>query len=548
MFRRILMAVLLALVMPLCAKSAPMMSDVKALNLRDGAFWYNASNNTQGAKPQAFFTQIKSCGFNAVRIAVQWETIERSRGNFSSGARQSLLAVMARAKQAGLQVILDNHIKSHLSSIPAWAKSAPYIDMLDIFARGDADGITAELARLAAADSNVIAFDLVNELVAKGGWDTRLATVYTRLHGIARNAGYKGIILVEPQNGGNLNPVTDWSTLKADPKVVYSPHIYFGGGHVDGFSSSGWQSVGVHVYDGNTGYPNTSTKAQLAAHLRRHIAYWGDANRIWVGEFGINLEATGAERWITEMREVLDEHRIGWAWWCDVDNAACMAIFRPPYASFPYTVHRLITKLTRDRAQFVASIAMLKGVSYVSPLMMSSKPVTLAPTSAGGVRTTSYFYVEEPDRCAGIRVDNPIGFTDALRVGDAVNLTGILATTAAGERCLHLTVNPTSVSQATVGVMGVNTRAIQTDDMLVGLLVRVVGVIRSLAGDRTSFMMADGYSAFGDEELTKVVAVGSPLANGFAVGDFVSVNGIVSKDAAPSSVAKVLLMRDLTRV
>ena len=77
---------------------------------------------------QARYDQIAAKGFNVVRLVLYWDDFEPQPGAFDQTNLQTLDTAIARAKAAGLRVILDEiHIwgsDGGLQDVPAWARPA----------------------------------------------------------------------------------------------------------------------------------------------------------------------------------------------------------------------------------------------------------------------------------------------------------------------------------------------------------------------------------------------------------------------------------------
>jgi len=145
---------------------------------------------------------------------------------------------------------------------------------------------------------------------------------------------------------------------------------------------------------------------------------------------------------------------------------------------------------------------------------IAGKIVTAAPNTAGV--PLNVFYIEEPDRSAGIRVES----TAAVDVGRVVTVTGTVATNAYGEKYIIATSVTTGI-KSPVGPLGMNlTNA--SSPLATGLLIRTAGTVKAVGSNY--FMLTDG-STFGP---VKVYTGGAPAVT---PNTFVTINGIVSLDA-----------------
>jgi M6 family metalloprotease-like protein len=167
---------------------------------------------------------------------------------------------------------------------------------------------------------------------------------------------------------------------------------------------------------------------------------------------------------------------------------------------------------------------------------------TLAPR----VETSPWFYMEDASRASGICV---YGLTPSydVRIGDVVTVTGDLLTDY-GERVIVLTEPPTVVGSAQIAPVGVNTRALRNDPLLVGLLVAVAGRIIEIAPDGSYFTISDG-STSGGAQVPATVRIygigGYKVTTFFQPGVFVRVTGVVSRLGESES---VILYRDVENI
>lgn len=207
-----------------------------------------------------------------------------------------------------------------------------------------------------------------------------------------------------------------------------------------------------------------------------------------------------------------------------------------------------------DAALTEAEVRELAGMTPIAEIITKpdetevtvSAPITLAPKDRSGVQK-SYLYLEDPDRTAAIRVESASSF-DA-NAGGAAMVKGLLKTNAAGERYILTNApsilvigDPNAFVPAGPKPFGVNTKSVQEDSKTVARLVTVGGTIRTIAGDKSFFTIADGYYKDGSEVETKVVIEGRSKIGWFNVGDFVQVIGVVSKASAAT---KVVIYRDI---
>jgi len=185
------------------------------------------------------------------------------------------------------------------------------------------------------------------------------------------------------------------------------------------------------------------------------------------------------------------------------------------------------------------SVGDVRNLPDTTPVALAPTSVTLAPRL--GSQRVEFFYEEDADRDAGIRVV-PIA-PDNLNVNDLVQVSGTMATTAAGERFIADAVLAGPTGAAEVKPILVNNRTVQEDGLIVGDLVKTTGEVKD-AGDGTYFTIRDGYYKNGVEFDTKVVIAGDPVTS-ISAGDHLAVTGVVSLQIGVGGPERVIICRSL---
>lgn len=157
------------------------------------------------------------------------------------------------------------------------------------------------------------------------------------------------------------------------------------------------------------------------------------------------------------------------------------------------------------------SIAEAKAQANNEPVSLGNKALYL--------KWNDFAYIQEQDRTSGVRVQGVLnGFE-----GDLVCLTGVMRTTAHGERYVELTAM-TPGDAFTVKPLGINNRDL-CGDLLTGLCVTAWGIVKEGSVTGNSFVITDGSGSTG----IKVVTKGAPEVN---PGEFVTVTGAAGYDGA----------------
>jgi hypothetical protein len=183
-------------------------------------------------------------------------------------------------------------------------------------------------------------------------------------------------------------------------------------------------------------------------------------------------------------------------------------------------------------------------------------PVSLAgmiATTSKGALGTNVLYVENPARTSGIKVDMT-GIATAVSEGNAVSVTGTMATGANGERYIAAT-SVTASSGTEVGPLGIVNKSIGGEDTgyepgppvigqrgvrdgvgvnNVGMLIRTTGTVLSTGG---------GYVMISDGSPTPLKVDTTYVTNAPSAGQYVTVTGIASVEVSGSDLVPVLRPR-----
>jgi hypothetical protein len=261
------------------------------------------------------YLQIKAKGFDAVRFVLYWRDFEPQRGVFNQTSLATLDTAIARAKAAGLYVILDEiHLwgSGGFQDVPGWAQIGDSVATI----QANGGGFVTMLAARYRDEPAVAGYDLVNEPYRTPIDQNGVLSMYDALIRQVRAVDPDKIILLEPSYGDTsiAGSLADFSRLSDKRNVVWQLHDYFAGGDDDGYRSDGAQT-GTYVWDGATGYANPNP-AQLEAHLLVHLQKAAQVGLpVWIGEFGIGNGAVNRDRWIADQVALFRRYGLGYAWW-----------------------------------------------------------------------------------------------------------------------------------------------------------------------------------------------------------------------------------------
>lgn len=168
------------------------------------------------------------------------------------------------------------------------------------------------------------------------------------------------------------------------------------------------------------------------------------------------------------------------------------------------------------------SIANAKTLADGTIVVMTAAKSVTAGT---GAFADGSVYVEEPDRCSGIRAIADAGSTSIV-VGDLVKFEGIITTEASGEKIVHLlsvTKEPTPGPELKPLGMSSRSAAASAKPDVTGLLVRTFGTVKWKSPDGSFVTISDG----GKNEV-RVLTLGQtlPIWQGSFVRQTVAVTGL----------------------
>ncbi|GAA2621156.1 cellulase family glycosylhydrolase [Actinomadura fulvescens] len=272
--------------------------------------------NSSGTWNQATYNAIKAKGFTGVRMVLFWDDFEPRKGAWNEKAFTTLSTALARAKSAGLYVVLDCvHLYGKpegQSRVPAWARKA------DGMGAVAANGLRflQQLASRYGKNPALAAYDPVNEPYR---WPVNHKSVladYTKIVNAIRAKDAKTTIVLEPTYGDAKVPVSAFASFKPAKRtnLVWSIHDYYVGNAGAGYDRNGI-GTSPNASDGKTGY-RPADKANLAKHLNVQLAMARSVKLpVWIGEFGIGARAAGHDQFIKDKVALYKSKGIGYSWW-----------------------------------------------------------------------------------------------------------------------------------------------------------------------------------------------------------------------------------------
>ena len=247
------------------------------------------------------FAQMKSWGFNVVRIPIAWSYIEPSPRVYDDSYLLNLDNIIDWCKKYGIYVLPDMHQwqwspKFGGDGAPNWAcsqwstkEAAEEGFWKNVTLQDHLIGAWMHVAERYANESSVCGYDLFNEPGMH--WkvpDNILYDFYNRTINAIRSVDSRHNILIEP-------PYYFGSPQKIDqPNIVLSTHLYTYG--ITGNYDGDIDRLERHILQGY----NKATQ-------------WGIP--FWVGEFAIDSRVSRAQDWCRDYLTLMDKYMIGSAWW-----------------------------------------------------------------------------------------------------------------------------------------------------------------------------------------------------------------------------------------
>jgi Cellulase (glycosyl hydrolase family 5) len=270
------------------------------------------------------FQSIRAKGFNAIRLLIPWRTYEPARGQINLSA---IDAEIAKARDAGLYVMIDPFLTDDWNKPPAWAtKTHPSgcvnwaaSDQID-YIHTDGKGFLQAIARRYKDNPTVVAYDLVGEPHGTNLASCLLA-FYSDLIDWVREVDNDKLVVLEPGWGNNDPSFADVAQLRHRRNVIWSWHDYYAGDGDPGNVFAGYNAAsmnsGHQTADGVSGYPNPGDAADFEAQAQQHIAFARRAGiaLMGAGEYGINPTTANAAAWMEQKTALYQRHKLSRAWW-----------------------------------------------------------------------------------------------------------------------------------------------------------------------------------------------------------------------------------------
>jgi hypothetical protein len=292
-------AVFLSLTIVSSATAAPApYSQIEPPGLNVLPVWGSQPGNTW---PQARYDQIKAKGFGTVRFDLHWSDFEKTSGQFDQTNLATLDTAIARAKTAGLSVVLAaimNFGTDGMNFVPAWAKAGGG-DSITVVQR-DAGAYMRMLAARYATETAVAAIEPVSEPYRWPIDQNAVLRMYQQEFTILRAAGWPRLLVYEPTYGTTDMTGADGSIITPKTNVVFSLHYYYAGANGAGYNAD-HTVAGAQTWTAGTAYDPLNWQA-LEQHTQVTLNWlWGQGVPLWIGEYGDRLGNTGHDQYLADL-------------------------------------------------------------------------------------------------------------------------------------------------------------------------------------------------------------------------------------------------------
>lgn len=207
-------------------------------------FAYASSDPAYPGEPPSSYRFLARRGFGIVRLPFFWTQVQPELGgSVDSDGLDALASEVARAKAAGMRVVLDLHNSCRFPRIDSRRRCG------DGISRGQLTDVWDKLSSRFARDDGVLAYDIMNEPygIDPRTWESFSQAVVNRL----RERGDSKPVWIEasgysaPKDFLSRHPDA-WIDDPAG-KVVYSAHQYFDGSgtYSEGFDFGSYDTSGV---------------------------------------------------------------------------------------------------------------------------------------------------------------------------------------------------------------------------------------------------------------------------------------------------------------
>lgn len=261
--------------------------------------------------PQKYLADCRQAGFTAVRLAVVWAAhVTDSRTHrLSEATLERVEAITAAALDAGLAVVLDNHLDPDLMSDPSRHRDRLL-------------AVAAQVAtRFRAAPPEVVLEPLAEP---RGALDALWNEYAADLVAAVRAVDPDRTLVVGP---AFYNTVLNLDQFQPpdDDNLILSIHQYWPipftlQGEQWLSTEPGWQWLqgGPEDWIGTTWSGTCDEHGELASGFARVARWAGDrALPVFLGEFGCTTRADPSSRvaWARANRLLAEQHGFSWGWW-----------------------------------------------------------------------------------------------------------------------------------------------------------------------------------------------------------------------------------------
>jgi endoglycosylceramidase len=265
------------------------------------------------------YQNIKSWGFNAVRLLISWSKIETTKGVYNERYFAEYVdRDINWAKKYGLYIILDMHqykwgAKWNGNGSPDWAiaqypstEEGRLSAVEDFWKSQELRTHFVDTWKYVAAryanEPTVAGYDVLNEPWAMfdksksspSQISSTLGDFYEQVIDAIRTVDANHIVFVDP-----YAPAVAPIRRIDRPNLVWASHFY----------------AYVYQYYGAAYCHDNATLLENYLKPFYDTLVMGYQQPLWIGEFGMEMWVTGSDTWTSESVQLFQKYQLGWAWW-----------------------------------------------------------------------------------------------------------------------------------------------------------------------------------------------------------------------------------------
>jgi endoglycosylceramidase len=290
---------------------------LRGVNFR--GYHYQSPAEMEISHTEEDYKNLKSWGFNVVRLLLAWSQVEPAKGVFNEEYFSKYVdRDINWAKKYGIYIVLEMHqnnwnIKWNGNGAPDWAVAQyPATEEGELSAvenfwtnqtlRSSFVNMWKYVASRYVNERVIAGYDLLNEpwwmfdttkTSPQEEWSV-VEKFYLQVIDGIRTVDMNHMIFVEPFL---LSPPS--TLLSKTPNLVWAPHIYT---YVYKFYGKPYSHDNYSIIE----YP-------IESYYRNYVLAFRQP--MWIGEFGMDMWVQGSDVWTRDHVQLFQNYGLGWSWW-----------------------------------------------------------------------------------------------------------------------------------------------------------------------------------------------------------------------------------------